>query len=89
MSLVLLLIIVIIANSDKPVSSLPRAEGAHFDSHLGLQQDESGPLEQTRVQLLGDIARWAENVDEPMYAVDVRPTRTRWDKQVNDCTHCL
>ena len=49
----------LIANSDNPISSLPRAEGARFNSRL--RQDESGCLEQTRVEVLEDIASWVEN----------------------------
>ncbi|KIM75856.1 hypothetical protein PILCRDRAFT_662423, partial [Piloderma croceum F 1598] len=50
------------ANTDDPVSSLPRAEGARFNSST--RQDESGCLEQTRVDVLRDIDQWIMDDDK-------------------------
>jgi hypothetical protein len=44
------------ANSEDPVRSLLRAEGARFDA--GTRQDESGCLKDTRVDLLNQIDSW-------------------------------
>src|SRR6202167_1473152 len=51
-----------IANSDNPIASLPRAEGARFNASA--RQDESGCLKKTRVDLLRDIDLWVKNRDE-------------------------
>jgi predicted alpha/beta-fold hydrolase len=50
------------ANSDNPVLSLPRADGARFNA--GTRQDESGCLEHTRIDLLKDINRWVTDDDK-------------------------
>ena len=45
-----------LANSDDPVRSHPRADGARFNASA--RQDVVGCLEHTRVDLLGDIGCW-------------------------------
>src|SRR6266436_1612387 len=59
-----------LANSDDPVRSLPRADGARFNASE--RQDVVGCLEHTRVDLLGDIDHWVmdDGKDSPwMYVL--------------------
>jgi len=49
-------------NSEDPVLSLPRANGAYYDA--GERQGSMGCLEETRVNLLQDIESWMNNVDK-------------------------
>jgi hypothetical protein len=54
--------VTLIVNVENPISSLPRARGAHYNARS--RQDETGCLNNTRVDVLNEISGWIKNNDK-------------------------